>query len=101
MNNMNFNVPYRIGTRLVKVENGQEHLDRIEKYVIDSSGLSAILMLDIDKDPRLSKEIGINNLLENWKKDDRIRLTGDIGTKLNTGMSYTDGPVLKRSKKRN
>ncbi len=52
----NIEIPYPIGTYLKKIENGQEHLDKVVKYIITEQGLFVILQLDVNKDPRLSRE---------------------------------------------
>ena len=82
MENNNFSVPYPIGTYLVKIENGQKHLDRVERYVISQFGIFAVLMLDVDKEPKYSTNISIAELVDNWMVDNQIYLSGDIGTKI-------------------
>lgn len=72
MENLNYTVPYLIGTYLIKSEDGINHLDQVNKYVIDKDGLSAILILDVEINPRLSIPISIGDLLQNWKEDTRI-----------------------------
>ena len=82
MENNNFSVPYPIGTYLVKMENDQKHLDRVERYVISQFGIFAVLMLDVDKEPKYSTNISIAELVDNWMVDNQIYLSGDIGTKI-------------------
>lgn len=87
MNSKSFDVPYPIGTYLTRNENGVEHLDQVEKYVLSNEGLFVILMLDVKTNPRLSVEISINDLLEKWEEDkNNIHFSGDIGTKIMIGL---------------
>ena len=87
MNSRSFDVPYPIGTHLIRNENGVEHLDQVEKYVLSNEGLFVILMLDVKTNPRLSVEISINDLLEKWEEDkNNIHFSGDIGTKIMIGL---------------
>lgn len=87
MNSKSFDVPYPIGTYLTRNENGVEHFDQVEKYVLSNEGLFVILMLDVKTDPRLSVEISINDLLEKWEEDkNNIHFSGDIGTKIMIGL---------------
>lgn len=86
MNSKSFDVPYPIGTYLTKNENGVEHLDQVEKYVLSNEGLFVILMLDVKTDPRLSVEISIDDLLEKWEEDKNIHFSHDIGTKIIIGL---------------
>lgn len=72
MKNISYTMPYPIGTYLTKREDGIIHLDQVNKYVIDKDGLSAILTLDVEINPRLSIPISIGDLLQNWKEDTRI-----------------------------
>ncbi len=95
MNNINFSVPYAVGTYLVKNIDGTNHLDQVNKYVIDKDGISAILMLDVETNPRLSTAISIDDLSQNWKEDTRIHLSGDIGTRLHIGMQFEDDPIIE------
>jgi len=95
MNNKFFSIPYPIGTYLIKNENGVQHLDQVNRYILDEKGLSVILTLDALKEPRLSTEISVDRLLENWKEAQNIFLTGNnIGTKILTGMEVDKGPIL-------
>ena len=87
MNSKSFDVPYPIGTYLTRNENGVEHFDQVEKYVLSNEGLFVILMLDVKTNPRLSVEISINDLLEKWEEDkNNIHFSGDIGTKIMIGL---------------
>ena len=87
MNSKSFDVPYPIGTYLTRNENGVEHLDQVEKYVLSNEGLFVILMLDAKTDPRLSVEISINDLLKKWEEDkNNIYFSGNIGTKIMIGL---------------
>lgn len=62
-------------------------------------------MLDVELDPRLSVAISMDELLQNWKEDTRIHLSGDIGSRLHIGMSFEnesiiiDGPIKKLNMK--
>ena len=93
MNNNNFTVPYPVGTYLVKKENGVDHVDQVNKYILNNKGLFVVLMLDVETNPRLSTEISINDLLNKWKKDDSIRFSSNIGTLIRTDMKYDDCSV--------
>lgn len=93
MENISFSVPYSIGTYLIRNEDCSEHLDQVGKYVVDEKGISVILMLDVETNPRLSTAISIDNLLQNWKEDTRIH--GDIGTKLTIGMRFENEPIIE------
>lgn len=87
MNSRSFDVPYPIGTHLIRNENGVEHFDQVEKYVLSNEGLFVILMLDVKTNPRLSVEISINDLLEKWEEDkNNIHFSGGIGTKIMIGL---------------
>lgn len=57
-------------------------MDRVERYVINQFGIFAVLMLDVDKEPRYSTNISIAELVDNWMVDNQIHLSGDIGTKI-------------------
>lgn len=94
MKNIDFTVPYAIGTYLIKYKDGIEHLDQVNRYVIDEKGISVILMLDVETDPRLSTAISVEDLLRNWKKDTDIHLSGDIGNKLHIGMQFEEEPII-------
>ncbi len=98
---MNVNIPYSIGTYLKKVENGQEHLDRVLKYIINEYGVFVILVLDVDKAPRLSTEISVVDLLNNWKLDDGIHLNESIGTRLSTGLDFSNCNVILTRERKN
>lgn len=63
---LSYNIPYKIGTRVSRIENNSIHIDQIYEYVIDKSGLSVTLMLDVDSNPRLSSLIDINYFMNNW-----------------------------------
>ncbi len=93
------NVPYDIGTYLIKEENGQSHLDQINKYIFDANGLSVILILDVETNPRLSTEIKITDLLKNWKEDRNIHVSSNHGTCLNIGMDLEEIPKLRKRDK--
>ena len=95
MKNVSFTMPYPIGTYLIKNVNGNEHLDQVNKYVVDENGTFVILMLDVETNPRLSTAISIDNLLQNWKEDTGIHLSGDIGTRLHIGMQFEDEPIIE------
>ena len=66
MNDININLPYPIGTYLIKDEAGVIHIDQIYEYIIGREGISAILLLDALTDPRLSTKISINYLINDW-----------------------------------
>lgn len=85
MKNISFTVPYPIGTYLIKNVDGNEYIDQVNKYVVDEKGISVILMLDVETDPRLSTAISIDNLLQNWKED----------TRLHVGMQSEDESIIK------
>lgn len=95
MRNITFTVPYSIGTYLIKNVDDNEHLDQVNKYVVDEKGISVILMLDVETNPRLSTAISIDDLLQNWKEDTRIHLSGDIGTRLHIGMQFEEDPIIE------
>lgn len=66
MNDVDFKVPYSIGTYLVKEEDNRKHVDQVHEYIIGKDGISTILMLDVLENPRLSNKISIEDLLKNW-----------------------------------
>ena len=66
MNNFNVELPYPIGTILSKEEDGKLHIDQIKEYTIDKNGIYAYLILDVFTDPRISRKIDIDNLINNW-----------------------------------
>ncbi len=66
MDELNFKVPYKIGTQVSRYDNGIKHIDEIYEYVIDRAGLSVILMLDINSNPSLSSMIDIKYFMKNW-----------------------------------
>lgn len=94
MKSISFTIPYAVGTYLIKDVDGNEHLDQVNSYVIDKYGISAILILDVETDPRLSAAISVEDLLQNWKEDTRIHLSGDIGTRLHIGMQFEEEPII-------
>lgn len=97
----NIEIPYPIGTYLKKIENGQEHLDKVVKYIITEQGLFVILQLDVNKDPRLSREISVNDLLNNWVIDQGIHFTTSIGSLVNTNLDCSNCDViLSRERKK-
>ena len=97
----NIEIPYPIGTYLKKIENGQEHLDKVVKYIITEQGLFVILQLDVNKDPRLSREISVNDLLNNWVIDLGIHFTTSIGSLVNTNLDFSNCDViLSRERKK-
>lgn len=98
MNNTNFTVPYPIGTYLTKNIDGTNHLDQVDKYIIDENGVSVILTLDVETDPRLSIPISVEDLLENWLEDTK-HLSSDTETKSNISMHSENGPIKKLNKK--
>ena len=65
MNN-NVDLPYPIGTYLIKDEDGIIHVDQVHEYIIGREGVSVILLLDALTDPRLSTKISINYLINDW-----------------------------------
>lgn len=61
--------PYKIGTRFcLEREDGTVYHDQIAKYVVKKDGIYVILWLCIDKDPRLSVEIPLDEFLKLYKK---------------------------------
>lgn len=66
MKNIDFKVPYAIGTYLVKEENNRKQVDQVHEYIIGKDGISIILMLDVFENPILSNRISIEDLSKNW-----------------------------------
>ena len=56
---------YFVEQKLFRMENGQLHIDRIERIIRNSKGTSVVLMLDVDQNPKLSSEISIENIKRN------------------------------------
>ena len=48
---------YFVEQKLFRMENGQLHIDRIERIIRNSKGTSVVLMLDVDQNPKLSSEL--------------------------------------------
>lgn len=69
-----FNVPYPIGTYLVKKDNCREHIDQVYEYIKDENGLSVVLLLDVHTSPRLSTRIKMADLLKKWREPDNLLL---------------------------
>lgn len=61
-------VPYPIGSQLVRFEFGDGHIDQIHQYIIKEEGTFAILILDVGTKPRLSSEISIAKLKKEWRE---------------------------------
>lgn len=67
MNNFNVEFPYPVGSYLTKEENRKTHIDQVEEYTIDKNGIHTYLILDVFSNPRSSKKIDIDDLVNNWK----------------------------------
>lgn len=68
MSKVNVELPYEVGTYLTEEENGIIHIHQIDKYIFDAFGISAILMLDVFDNPRLSTSIEIDKLINNYEE---------------------------------
>ena len=59
--------PYKIGTYLTTTDQNVRHIDQVYEYIVDRTGVSAVLILDALKDcRRLSERINIDDLLSRW-----------------------------------
>lgn len=68
-------VPYPVGRQLVRIEFGKDHIDQIDHYIIKEEGTFVVLVLDVTTKPRLSSEISVVKLKQEWREFDEI---GDI-----------------------
>jgi len=66
MNNLKVIFPYPVGTCLDKIEDGKKHTDLVYEYIVTKDGVFAILLLDVNVNPRLSTRISVNELTEKW-----------------------------------
>lgn len=71
---VNYQVPYSVGSYVVKDADGIRHLDQIHSYVIDGEGISVVLILDVFCDARLSTKIKLEDFNGFWKKCDDVVL---------------------------
>ena len=87
---LNYTIPYKVGSNVSRIENGKKHIDQIYEYVIDKSGLSVALMLDVNSDPRLSSLIDIKYFMNNWTLENGKIKEFDLNAKPKT-------KILKRN----
>lgn len=59
-------LPYPVGTILATKVNDRWQNDKIDHYIVDNNGLKVVLILNCDKQPRLSTPISIDRLNKNW-----------------------------------
>ena len=75
MNSFNVELPYQIGTYVSKVEDGIVHIDQVYQYIINTNGVSIVVMLDALTSPRVSTPIDINAFMSNWEE---LKQTEDL-----------------------
>ncbi len=94
---LSIDVPYHIGSYLERVDN-PEIVDKIENYLINSSGIKVRMILDIMGEKRLSEYFDIKLLNQKYKKCNRIIIEREPKHCFHTGLNLAEHAITLKIK---